>query len=436
MTSLVPTAAANKLTAAFGKLGTKATGAKNGLNTLKDKWNEAGFADRGTVVDSLESAASNIGAFANAGEDPVGAIQAGLNMIAQFAKLAGPHGQIVSVVLSFISGFLSLFGLGGEQKSVGEIVREQIDEALDLYYSNDLKNLAAGTISTLQTSKSYVDYLAQRGESLTVAQAQSVQTNVPLWLGLEFMGTLSGEIGGLLHANKKDDAKKILVYIELYSKMAILKDIILQETAALFPDELAINREAMLKTQQNLRNVHKKMFKFLYESDVGKIAIPYFDPDNYPITDAYLSVVLKAPNYDRSLAGIWCLTPAIRGDALLPLTFESTKHSSLQIDGNAYITTGRSYCFWKLVPHGKNLFSIVNYFFQVFAKKNPGLIPPGFQPPASYLSLGISSGQNTRAISKSEPMLWEIRGRYQKRCVFILSFHVRSVRKFLFSQHS
>ena len=48
-------------------------------------------------------------------------------MVAQFAALAGPKGQILSVALSFVSGFLSLFGVGGpKKKSIGQIVREEI----------------------------------------------------------------------------------------------------------------------------------------------------------------------------------------------------------------------------------------------------------------------------------------------------------------------
>ena len=406
----VPTAAVDKLTDAFGKLGTKATAAQNGLNKLKNRWNEAGFADRGTVVDSLESAASNIGAFANAGEDPVAAIQAGLNMVAQFAALAGPYGQIASVVLSFVSGILSLFGAGGEQKSVGEIVREQIDEALDLYYEKDLSNQAEGTIATFDVSKAYVDNLAQRGETLTVDQTHLLSVNVPLYLGLTFMGTLASEIKSLLAENKRDDAKKVLKYIELYTTMAVLKDIILQETAALIPDELAPNRESLLVVQIHLRDTQRKFLKFLYESDVGIIAIPYFDPDVYPITDAYLSTVLQVPNYDRSLAGIWCLTPNVYGKELLPLAW-GTKHDSLTINGHPYITVHNDGCFWKLVPHGKHLFSIINTAHC-----------PNNKYCGQYMSFGIISGQRNRAIVKHQVILWEIYGVHQKRCGFIFIF--------------
>jgi hypothetical protein len=126
-------------------LGSKATGAKNGLGSLKSQWNDISFGDRAVITQTLQAAASNIDKFANAGDDPLGAVQGALNMVAQFAALAGPTGQIISVALSFVSGFLSLFGAGGKkEKSVGEIVREEIDAALDQFYENSLSNQASG----------------------------------------------------------------------------------------------------------------------------------------------------------------------------------------------------------------------------------------------------------------------------------------------------
>ncbi len=62
-----------------------------------------------------------------------------------------------------------------------------------------------------------------------------------------------------------------------------MKDMIMQETAALMPDELAPNREALLATQVHLRNTQKRLLKFLYESDLSNNVIPLFDPDVTPL---------------------------------------------------------------------------------------------------------------------------------------------------------
>ena len=81
-----------------------------GLTELKGQWNEISFGDQAVMTQTLQAAASNIHKFLNAGSDPVGAVQGALNMVAQFAALAGPTGQIAAVALSFVSGCLSLFG--------------------------------------------------------------------------------------------------------------------------------------------------------------------------------------------------------------------------------------------------------------------------------------------------------------------------------------
>ena len=238
----VPYDAISTLQTAFGELGTQATGAMNGLTELKGQWNEISFGDRAVMTQTLQAAASNIHKFLNAGSDPIGAVQGALNMVAQFAALAGPTGQIAAIALSFVSGYLSLFGAGGqERKSIGEIVREEIDEALAQFYESDLSNKAEGITSTFQVSKAYLDKLAQSGKKLTVSQAASLERNVPLYLGLPFMGKLASEINGLLKVNKISDAKKTLKYIELYTKMAILKDMIMQEATTLLPIDLEPN---------------------------------------------------------------------------------------------------------------------------------------------------------------------------------------------------
>ena len=401
--SPVPTVAVNKLKDAFAKLGRKATGAKEGLKKLREQWDQISFGDRATVVGTLQSAASNIEKFVKGGDDPIGAVQGALNMIGQFSALAGPEGQIVSVALSFVSGILSLFGAGAKkQKSMGQIVREEIDEALAQYYEQSLSNQARGVASLFDLSKGYVDSLAQSGNETTVEQAALVERNVPLYIGLSFMGTLASEIQRLVSTNKENEAKKTLKYIELYTKIAVLKDVILQEMAFLLPIELEPNRRAMLKAQEILRGQQKKLIEFLRAGRVDTIVMNYFDPDVYMITDSYLTVVLKVPDYDRSLAGIWCLTPSITGRKPLPTTWRR-QYSSLMKYRNAYVTIGDEGCFWKLIPHGNHLFTIVNTYKC-----------PTYDLCGRYFSYDLLSGGGSRLTVDTEAVLWEIYGFNQK----------------------
>ena len=353
------------------------------------------------MTQTLQSAASNIKKFANAGDDPIGAMLGALNMVGQFAALAGPTGQIVAVALSFVSGFLSLFGIGGKKKkSLGQIVREEIDEALAQFYEQDLSNQARGIAKTFDVSKAYVDRLAQSGNKLTVAQAGSLERNVPLYLGLEFMGTLSSEIERLLRANKRNEARKTLRYIELYAKVAVLKDVIMQEVASLLPDELERIRQGLFDAQKLLRDKQKELIQFLragrFDKSHNKMAVNYFDPDVNPVTDAYMTAVLKIPDYDRSMAGIWCLTPAIEGERELPITWLRPFGS-----GRPYITPKNEGCFWKLIPHGNYLYTVVNTYRG-----------PNYAYYGQYLSIDRSSGCLT---VKDDADLWEIYGVHQKR---------------------
>ena len=100
--------------------------------------------DRVTVSLAVTAVAGNLDKLANAKDNPIGAIQGTINIIGGFAAMAGPHGQIASIVLGWVSSFLGLFGNNKEEKSVEQIVREQIDDALKAFHDQLLFDEAAG----------------------------------------------------------------------------------------------------------------------------------------------------------------------------------------------------------------------------------------------------------------------------------------------------
>ena len=185
-----------------------------------------------------------------------------------------------------------------------------------------------------------------------------------------------------------------------------MKDMIMQQTAALLPEELAPNREALLVAQIELRNTQKDLLEFLYSSDLASNVIPSFDPDVNPVTDAYLSTILKVPNYRRSWAGIWCLTPSIRGQPLTPLSW-TREHSGLMIDDHPYVAVKNSGCFWKLIPHGNQLFTVQNTY-KCPKEKDCG----------KYMNFDIvRRDRDNRVTIEQYPILWEIVGTHQKRYI-------------------
>ncbi|XP_078377935.1 uncharacterized protein LOC144661103 isoform X3 [Oculina patagonica] len=334
------------------------TRAKNGLRELENNWLQTPKERRGEIAGALNAAAEKLEKFANAGTDPVGAIRGAIEIIAAFSNIAGPHGQIIGVALNFISGFLSLFGKGTSPKPVDEVVREEIEK----WYSRDLSNQAEGAISAFQKSKSFLNGVAKSGKQLSDSETTSLSAHVPVYHGVEFMGTLAAEIRNIIRGNKRKEGKKCLKYIELYVRMSILKDVILQQMAALISDSQSNIRNGVYEFQNSLRTSAKALFKFLYESDIGNNVIPYFDPDKYELTDAYMLEVLEIDNYDRSLAGNFSITVTVGGSVGQIGYDPDYPFGVSEGEGQIAILMFGSDYYWKLVPHGKNLFSIVNQY--------------------------------------------------------------------------
>ncbi len=410
---LDPPLAMTKLDDAFNKLGADATGAKTGLSGLRSKWSSLPYGDRNALMISMNVAAAQIEKIANAGDDPVGAVRGVINMVGALSVAAGPMGQIANVAMNFVSGLLSLFGVGGKkkQKTMGEIVREQIDEALKKFADRSLMEEAEGIMEMFDNSKAYVDSLVKYNRKLTVNEANMIANSVPLWQGLKFMGKLSGIILTLMKENEIGSSRKLLKYVEVYTNVAILKDMLLMETAMLMPEELKIHGAAMLVVQRKMRIKQKNWFKFLFEVDISKPAIHYYDPDKYPVTDSYLTTMLKVPNYDRSLAGTWCITPHISGKSLIPLGWSRVGENLFKKYNTPYLTTERAGCFFKLIPHGNHLFTIQN---------NYGC--PSNRYCGQYVSFNIDKGKARATIEANDPVFWEIYGVQQKRyiCNFTL----------------
>lgn len=357
--SSVPTADVDTLINSFGQLGTQATGATKGLTELKENWNELPLESQVKLRKVLHSAASNIESFTNTGDDEMAAILGALDMLSKMAPVAGPHGAFLSSFSNFASGLFSLFGEGAPiKKSIGKIVEEKIEKALEKSHQNDLINRAQATIQLFYVSKAYLDSFASDGRELEDHEVRSIETHVPMATGVPFMGILAAEIDRLLEANRKNanDAKQILKYIELYTTMAVLKDITLQEMAFLMPASHKRIRDGMISVQEMFREYEKSLLKFLHEGNAGKMALVYYDPDLNPVTDSYLTKVLKVPDYDRSMAGIRCLTP--RGSNY---PVEAREHpEDFVTENHPYIAATGSGCHWKLVPHGNNLYTVVN----------------------------------------------------------------------------
>lgn len=127
--------------------------AKAGLVSLDTRWNELTPERRGAIAGALNTAAGKLSSFKDISGDPITALKGAIEIAATFANIAGPHGMVVGVALNFISGFLSLFGLGGGAVSrtpMHLIVRQEIEK----WYSEHMTNMARGAIGDFETSAS------------------------------------------------------------------------------------------------------------------------------------------------------------------------------------------------------------------------------------------------------------------------------------------
>ncbi|KXJ13422.1 hypothetical protein AC249_AIPGENE19225 [Exaiptasia diaphana] len=141
----------------------------------------------------------------------------------------------------------------------------------------------------------------------------------------------------------------------------------------------------------------------LFTSNFGQKILPYFDPDISVITDSYATSVLDLGKYDRSRAGMYCLMTQVK-DKLEDLVW-STRDDNFHVNGKPYTTLAAendNNCYWKLVPHGNHLFSIVN-------KKGCDATPPA-KWCGSLLSFDIIDDTGIVNIEPTDGVMWEIHG--------------------------
>ena len=377
--------------------------AKAGLVSLDTRWNELTPERRGAIAGALNTAAGKLSSFKDISGDPITALKGAIEIAATFANIAGPHGMVVGVALNFISGFLSLFGLGGGAVSrtpMHLIVRQEIEK----WYSEHMTNMARGAIGDFETSQAFLDgVISDLGpdQKLNDSTAIALQIHIPVYRNIAFMENLKAQIEDMKDENRDEDAQKCLKYIELWARMALLKDIILQRMAAIMPESQRSIRAGFYSVQSSLREKARNLFKFLWEAGVGSKIIPYFYPDEKGVVDEYLSTVLEETNYDRTMGGLYNIfvQMAPNSNGTMGFWWATPLVSSEQ---RASILDGQTHGFpldfkWKLVPHGNNLFTIIS-------KKD---CPDGINCNA-YLSWTPDENLRYATVKKSDPVLWEI----------------------------
>ena len=231
------------------------------------------------------------------------------------------------------------------------------------------------------------------------------------------MGELARVIVRLSTGNQVKDAQKCITYTELYVKLAGLKDMMLTQMISLSPSSLQNDINGLMAHRQNIGEATKVLLQPFYTIDFGSKILPYFDPDISVITDSFATAVLDLGKYDRSIAGYYCLIYSNGQDLVW-----STHIAQLKLSGRPYTTLAKGSihssilsnnqdCYWKLVPHGNHMFSIVN-------------MKGGDRKDARcgwMLSWDRVDSKAYVNIDKEDPNLWEINGNDEwKRYVLLL----------------
>jgi len=364
------------------------------LTGISAKWSSLSDDERGGIENSLGAIANNIESFANAKEDPVGAIQGAMEIIGTVASVFGPFGQLVGMGAGFISSILGLFGGGPEATPISEIISKEIRKVFEEYRDQDLENEAAGVMNALSEMKGYLDGFSRAGRKGRISITSS---RTPITKGSEFVGKLLKIVRDMFQDNQQKQAGKCLKYVELYAKITALRDIIVTQSIAISDDEDDI--AGLVGFRAVMRTTAKAMLENLYVVNYGSQILPYFDPDNSPTTDAYATAILDLGKYDRSLAdGLYCLK------------YYGDKYFSWDRSNKWLLVLGKPYtmltpsmkesCFWKLVPHGRSTYSIINTY----------RCQQKYDYCGAMLSFDDTWGTPYVTIQHDKPMLWEING--------------------------
>ncbi|KXJ13427.1 Toxin CrTX-A [Exaiptasia diaphana] len=329
-----------------------ASRAKESLSSLDKKWYDFSDANKQRALNNFSVISSNIKAYGNAGEDPVGAIRGAIDIVASLSSNFGPKGQLASVAMGFVSALLGLFGKGPKPKPLGEIVREQINEALEEYHDEELTRKADGLLTAFRHTKAYLDGAAESGKPFSKDERAVVAKEVERTQGVAFMGELAYAVRKMFKNNKPSDARKAIRYCEMYAQLAVIRDIILTQYIAMIPKDWENHLNGIIRDRALMRRVTKTLLETFYIVDYDSLIMPYFDADVSVITDAYSTKMLNMGNYDRSMAGLHSLMNP--GRSGLEVVDWKTEPRMFRPSNNPYISIVKPHndlCYWKLVPH-------------------------------------------------------------------------------------
>lgn len=216
---------------------------------------------------------------------------------------------------------------------------------------------------------------------------------------------LYDNIETMITNNNATDGKRFLAYVELYVKLETVRQIYLYHALSLVSRRYQAGQRFIRKILNKIDQIHQRS-KFcaepVYNHHNESKFMAYYDDEEYKVLSAYMEKRFQWPI--RRHHHYW-LFPGLSCIGMYD-DYSGKTHSywkfinSPAIDHPYFSSHGAKPCEWRVVSHGKKLYSIVN--------KNGCPNGPWCN---AFLSIDkpLNSDRPIVSIKHNEPVLWEFR---------------------------
>ena len=343
--------------------------------------------------------AENLETFTKVKKEPEDAFAAAATVGAATVELLAYASPMAGRAPLFLVAMI--LGSFGENEDLQDVIKGQVEEL----YLEEMKGRAVGWITKFQRSQSFLSSFLE-AQDRTKDDLDFLTRQIKILDGIEFMGMLFNDIVGMVREDENEDGEGFFQHLELYTRLLVMKDLMLQQTVAVLPASMKVSKMAVMKEVQVIRNSFTTWLADLFQPKIDSKLLPWFDPNEFPVTSAYLNSNLENFVQERPMAGTYHILPSSRdrrrfNSGALGWTASRVAHNYPSSYTQAQ--PSREAFEWRLVSFGENLFTIksrhgcpddsrCNYFLglqRAFRKFIPGV-------------------RNFVVLKSSEPTLWEI----------------------------
>ena len=317
------------------------------MNKISHEWEGLDEDTQEAFQGVFDVTTENLETFTKVQEEPENAFAAAASISSATLELlsfaAPPPANAPLLVVAMILGSF------GEDEDVKEIVKEQVESL----HQDELRHQASGMLYKFQRSQAFLSKFLQ-ANTRTRDDLQFLSKQIKIFDGIEFMGTLFSETAALVKKNEQSDGEVLFQQLELYTRLLILKDLLLQQTVAILPASMSVSKSAVLAEIKVIRDSFKTWLADFFKPNFENKVLPWFDPNEYPVTSAYLNSNLENFVKERPMAGSYHIIPRSKDRGRkFPISLGWTVEAKFNPMHPPGIPHG-----WRLVSFGDKLFTI------------------------------------------------------------------------------